>query len=237
LNLEPSITSDWPDWMNPILVKELRQSLRSRWFEMIFLWLCGSLTLITAFGTTIDARTGTTSVFWIAVVATFHLLLPLRSALSASDDQQRGNVELIRVIGISAETLANQRFTALFFHTLILASLVLPHVTLRYFMGGIDLIDELQYLALLTFTTPVVGSVFLWLSILGTLGRIVLGVILFFLFILFESLIAMSAFAAGEAAVIPFVLLLFGSLIGFLVAKAFVAEAYLLERQPLIPLG
>lgn len=223
--------------MNPILVKELRQSLRSRWFEIIFLTLCGGLTLITTLGSAIDAPQGTTAFFWIAVTGTLHLLLPLRTVLSAGDDRQIGNFELIRVTGLSAEGMANQRLTALLFHTLTLASLVLPHVVLRYFLGGIDLINELQYLALLIITAPIVGSVFLWITVTGPLGRAILGFIFFFLFIFYESLIATCAFAEGEAAIIPFVLLFFGSVIALPVSQAFVAEAFTLGRQPLIPLG
>lgn len=223
--------------MNPILVKELRQSLRSRWFEIIFLWLCASLTLITAIGSAIDAPTGTTVLFWIAIATTFHLLLPLRTIISASEDHQLGNIELIRITGISAEKLVSQRITALFANTLVLASIVLPFVVLRYFIGGIDLLNELQYLALLTLGAPVVGSVLFWIAVCGTIGRLFLATIFFFLFIIFESLISTCAFASGGAAIIPLVLLLFGSLICLPVAQAFAAEAFLLERQPLIPLG
>lgn len=223
--------------MNPVLVKELRQSLRSRWFEIIFLWLCASLTLVTAVGSAIEAPGPATLVFWIAIGVTFHLLLPLRSAVSAGDDRQAGNFELIRMAGLSAESLAKQRLTALLFHAVTLACLVLPHVLLRYFLGGIDLIDELQYLALLTLSTPVIGGAFLWIAVTSTLGRVILGSVFFFLFIIYESLITASAFADGSSALIPFVLLLFSSLIALLVSHAFAAEAFLLGRQPLIPLG
>lgn len=217
--------------MNPILVKELRQSLRSRWFEILFLWLCGCLTLITAVGTSIESRTGATIVFWIAVAATFHLLLPLRTVLSARDDRQVGNFELIRVTGVSAEGMASQRLTALLFHTLIFASFVLPHVILRYFLGGIDLIDELQYLALLTLTTPIVGSIFLWLAVSSPMGRFFLGSIFVFLFIAYESLLATAAFASGDDAIIPLVMLVFGSVIALPVSHAFAAEAFLLRTH------
>jgi hypothetical protein len=215
--------------MNPILVKELRQSLRSRWFEIIFLWLCVSLTLITAIGSAVGSLQVTTIVFWTSVAFTLHILLPFRTALSARDDRQRGNFELIRVSGLGAEKLANQRLTALLFHTLVLASIVLPFVLLRYFLGGIDLIDELQYLALLVLGTPVVGAVFLWISVVGTFGRVALGALFSFLFMVFESLTATSAFATGTDVVIPLTLLLFGSLICLPVSLAFATEAFLLH--------
>lgn len=215
--------------MNPILVKELRQSLRSRWFEIIFLWLCASLTLITAVGSAINAQTGTTIFFWIAVASTFHLLLPFRTVLSARDDRQRGNFELIRIAGVTAEKLTNQRITALLFHTLTLASLVLPYVVLRYFLGGIELYSELIYLTLLTLGTPVVGSAFLWLTTTGTVGRVFLGGLFCFLLPAYESFTIAAAFGSGANAVAPFVIWAFASVIGIMVAQSFASEGFLLH--------
>jgi hypothetical protein len=215
--------------MNPILVKELRQSLRSRWFEIIFLWLCSSLTLITAIGSSINAPNGTTLFFWIAVATAFHLLLPFRTVLSAHDDRQRGNFELIRVAGVTAEKLTNQRITALLFHTLTLASLVLPFVILRYFLGGIDLYSELKYLALLTLGTPVIGSAFLWLATCSTAGRVLLGGLLLALLPAYESLTVAAAFTSAGSALPAFVVWSFGSIIGILIAQAFATEGFLLH--------
>jgi|694.fasta_scaffold73307_3 hypothetical protein len=215
--------------MNPILVKELRQSLRSRWFEIIFLWLCASLTLITAIGSAINAKNGTTVLFWIAVATTFHLLLPFRTVLSARDDRQRGNFELIRVAGLSAEKLTNQRITALLFHTLTLASLVLPFVILRYFLGGIEISSELTYLVLLTLGTPVVGSAFLWVSTTGAAGRVLLAGLFFVLLPAYESLTFAAAFTPAAGALPAFVVWTFGSVIGTLVSQAFASEGFLLH--------
>lgn len=222
---------DWPDWMNPILVKELRQSLRSRWFEVVFLWLCGGLTLVTSLGILLDAPTGSSVFFWAVVLITLHLLLPLRTALSASDDRQPGNLELIRVAGLNAEKLASQRITALLFHSLVLACLILPHVMLRYFTGGIDLVDELQYLALLVFSAPLLGLAILWMSVVSGLGRAFLGLLFLFLAPAYEALIASVAFAPGEAALLAFVMWIFLSLVGGVICQAFITEAFLL-RQP-----
>ncbi len=215
--------------MNPILVKELRQSLRSRWFEIIFLWLCSSLTLITAVGSSINAPNGTTICFWIAVASTFHILLPFRTILSAHHDRQRGNFELIRVAGITAEKLTNQRITALLFHTLTLASLVLPFVVLRYFLGGIELYSELTYLLLLTLSAPVVGSVFLWQVTTGTIGRFLISILLCFLLPLYEFFTVASAFGSGAAAGAPFVVWIFVSIIGTMIAQAFASEGFILH--------
>ncbi len=225
-----AVAHDWPDWMNPILVKELRQSLRSRWFEIIFLGLCGSLTLVTVLGAVLDAPRGSKFFFWAAVILTLHLLLPLRTALSAKDDRQRGNLELIRVTGLSAEKLANQRITALFFHTLVITSVILPFVMLRYFLGGVDLVDELQYLVMLVLSAPVLGVAILWMVVVSSnFGRVFIGGMLFFLVPVYEMLAFGAAFGSGESAFVALVFWLLGTLIGGVFFLAFTVEAFLLH--------
>lgn len=234
LTVKPEVTAepggDWPDWMNPILVKELRQSLRSRWFEIIFLGLCGGLTLVTVLGGEFATSMTTRIFFWSVIVFTLHLLLPLRTALSASDDRHPGNLELIRVAGVSAEKLASQRITALLFHAAVLSCVILPFVFLRYFAGGIDLVDELQYLALLLFSTPVFGLAVLWMSVVGGLGRAFLGVMFLFLAPAYEALIGSAAFAPFDDALLALVLWIFATFIGCIFIQAFVTEAFLLGR-------
>ncbi len=222
---------DWPDWMNPILVKELRQSLRSRWFEVVFMALCGGLTLVMVLGSLVLTPLVTRVLFWGIILLVLHVLLPLRTALSAGDDRHPGNLELIRVTGVSAERLAGQRITALMFHAAVLASVILPFVFLRYFMGGIDLVDELQYMTLLVLSTPVFGLAILWMAVVGGFGRALLGLLFLFLAPGYETLIATAAFAPGDAAFVALVMWIFATFIGIIFCQAFVTEAFLLGRS------
>ncbi len=222
---------EWPDWMNPILVKELRQSLRSRWFEIIFLSLCGGLTLVTLLHGLWSEPRLVRVIFWGVVVVNLHFLLPLRTALSAADDRHPGNLELIRVTGTSAEKLVHQRITALVFHSAILACIVLPFVILRYFLSGIDLVDELQYLTLLVLSTPVLGLAILWIGVVGGIGRAFLGALFFFLAPAYEVLIGSAAFVPGDAAFLALVMWIFLSLMGMTICQAFATESFLLHSS------
>lgn len=216
--------------MNPLLVKELRQSLRSRWFEIIFLWLVGSLCLLTALGSTFNLpQMAMTAIFWLNVGVTLHLLLPAHCALSASDDRQRGNFELIRVTGLTADKTVRHRLVALFFHGLIIATLVLPFVVLRYFLGGIELIDELQYLVLMTLSLPVLGAALLSLVAAKGIARFILTVIAMLLIPGYESFTVAAAFGSDtESLVLLFVWIII-SLIGYKVGLALASESFLLS--------
>jgi hypothetical protein len=217
--------------MNPILVKELRQSLRSHWFEIIFLWLIASLCVITGIGLHYSTPTWITLLFWLDVGITLHLLLPLHSALSASDDRQRGNFELIRVTGLTADKIVRHRLVALFFHGVIIATLVLPFVLLRYFLGGIELIDEFQYLVLMTLSLPVMGAAILSLVAANGIARFFLTLIAMLLIPAYELQTVATAFRPGNESFVFVVVWSITSLIGYKVGLALASESFLLSHR------
>lgn len=217
--------------MNAILVKDLRQSLHSRWFEIIFLWLIGSLCLLTLFALRFDALNWFNALFWLDVGLTLHLLLPLHCALSASEDQTPGNCELIRVTGLTAEMMVRQRLVALFCSALMVSLLVLPFVVLRYFLGSIELMDELQYLLLLTLGCPVLGGALLWIMTLPGLARFALCCVFTFLLIFYEGFTLGAAFSPGDQAVLPLMFWFICSFLGWIISIAFASESYLHSRR------
>jgi len=214
---------DWPDWMNPVLVKELRQSLRSRSFEIAYLGLIGGLTLITVFD--LSSGTNSASVWFLVVLClVFHVLLPLRLAMSFGEDCLRGNQDLIAVTGVSSTDQINQRLSALGFHTFMSGSVVLPFLMLRYFLGGSDLIDEVQYLFLLAAGTLVIGSYTLWMATLSRRERWFALLVLLFIAPFIEGLTASAAFADSQGALMSLVVWLFGAFICGLVTQALAIE-------------
>lgn len=219
------------DWLSPLLIKELRQSLRCRWFEWVFLALISSLMLLLLLNGWLANSPLFDFLFWAFILLTLHGLLPLRTALAAAEDCQPGNLDLIRMTGISAENLAGQRLTALGLQAAMVAFVILPFLLLRYFMNGLEMVNELQYLLLLVVSTPVVGGVLLWISLSGGCARLLLGVAAFLALPLYETLIANTAFSDGEPAFLLLVLWLLVSFIGSLFVQAMVSEAFLLGRS------
>ena len=152
--------ADFADWLSPMLVKELRQGVRTRVFVFLFILLQVfmlldlSLSLLVA-ATGSDASEGTVF-FWIMVAVPVLLILPL-SGLNAIGGEIRGNtLELIFLTRLTAFRIVLGKWFALFAQALLLVCAVLPYLVLRYFMGGVNLASELLLLG-----TMLVGSALL----------------------------------------------------------------------------
>ena len=140
-NAMPSVTSEWPDWMNPLLVRSLRQSLRSRAFEWILLWLCGSSTLLMVCGSLLPEgqMDEVTVFFWINAAVVLHLLLPGRMMVAVQDDRRPGNFDLIKMTRTDVDGLVMQHLKTLMCHAGLVVSILLPYVLLRLLILNLEI--------------------------------------------------------------------------------------------------
>ena len=143
--------ADFADWLSPMLVKELRQGVRTRMFVFVFilLQLFMLLDLILSLLVTAnhdDASEGTI-LFWLMVAVPLLLVVPL-GGLNAIGGEIKGNtLELIFLTRLTAFRIVVGKWFALFSQSLLLVCAVLPYLVLRYFMGGVNLANELMLLA------------------------------------------------------------------------------------------
>jgi len=155
-----TITEDFGDWMNPMLVKEFRQGLSSRAFVTSFLFLqtlmvCSMvLILITYAGT---ARTSeTTAIFWVINGMVFLIAMPARGLVALSSEMNGNMIELLYFTRLTPEWIVMGKWLAIVAQTSLAACSVLPYTVLRYFVGGINMVDEIQGLFLLVMISAVV---------------------------------------------------------------------------------
>ncbi len=164
----PAVAShaDFADWLSPMLVKELRQGVRTRLFVAIFILLQVamlldlSLSLLVA-ANHLDASEGTVF-FWIVVSVPTLLVVPF-TGLGAINSEVRANtLELIFLTRLTTFRIVFGKWLALFSQSLLLVCATLPYLVLRYFMGGVNLAGEL----LLLFTM-LIGSALLIAATVG----------------------------------------------------------------------
>lgn len=142
--------SDFPDWLGPMLVKDLRQSLRSRSFVVVFILLQGfiCLTLLMSMAATgMDAGFG---FYWSVVWAVLLIAVPLRGLGAVSQERQAAMLELITLTKLNAWRLVAGKWAALSALTLLVFVCLVPCVMLRYFAVGASVADEIIMLTLLT---------------------------------------------------------------------------------------
>lgn len=135
---------DFPDRLSPMLVMELRQGLRGRWFTTTFLGFQGLLVVVSLLEHIARQRgAAVPQVFWGLVTAVLLLAIPLRGITALSRERRGGNLDLLRLTRLEAGRIAYGKWTALMAQSLLCAVALLPYLVLRYFSGGVETVAEL----------------------------------------------------------------------------------------------
>jgi len=157
--------NDFKDWFSPMLVKELRQGTRTRAFTSAFILLQASLVIVMLMSLLDEGPTGeATGYFWFCISVAFLIIMPLRGYAALSGEMKGGTMDLILLTRLSAWKIAFGKWCALFSQTLLAAIALLPFVVLRYFLGGIDMINEACWLLVLTTASGVFTAVTVGMS-------------------------------------------------------------------------
>ena len=148
--------NDFADWLSPILVKELRQGLKSRAFvatfiilQVVMIILVGLQLLTLAGGGgrgLVDAFDG---FFWAFVWLPLLVMMPARGLTAVSGEIKANTLDLVLLTRLSATRIVFGKWVALVSQTLLLVAAILPYAMLRYFFGEIDVVSDLKTIGLL----------------------------------------------------------------------------------------
>ena len=144
--------TDFSDRIPPVMVKELRQGLRSPMFVRPFiamhLLLLGALAVeygrqrmdASLAGMVLDA---TVSPFWLVTGLIVGIVMPLRSFGALHEETGAGRSELLLLGGLSRwQVVRGKWLVQLLFCGLALVSLA-PYLIVRYFFGGFDVLTNI----------------------------------------------------------------------------------------------
>jgi hypothetical protein len=141
------------EYLNPMLLRELRQGLRSRVFLGVFLLLQGSmmfsmlLALAASFSPNDRSAMGPANFFfWLTVLLPLLLTLPLKGSVAISGEVKSGTLELLFLTRLSAWHTVMGKWTAIMGQALLVVSALLPYTFMRYYLGGVDILAELGFL-------------------------------------------------------------------------------------------
>lgn len=146
-----------------MLVKELRQGLRTHTFVLVFLLLQGFLALILLTTAAADTNAGEFvsgiifSFFSIAVL----VVQPLRGITAISAEIKGDTIDLMALTKLSAWRIVFGKWSSIMGQTTLLLLAIIPYLILRYFFGGMQLFSEL----LLLFTIFLTSGVFTALTV------------------------------------------------------------------------
>jgi hypothetical protein len=138
---------DFPGWLSPMLVKELRQGIQSGVFAWTFIALQAVMFLVVA--TTLlgplegrDVRENPL-LFWTPVVLAVAVVIPLRGLQAVSAERVGNNLDLVRLTHLSAARIVTGKWLSLVAQAALLATAALPYLVIRYFFGGVNVVNDL----------------------------------------------------------------------------------------------
>ncbi|CAN5292279.1 hypothetical protein BH23VER1_BH23VER1_28560 [soil metagenome] len=153
-----------------MIVKELRQGMRTRLFSSIFIVLQGVLALALLASTfAIGSASGAAGVgeavsglFWWILVIMLLLIMPQRGFSALWSEEKARTLDLVLISRLTSWRIAFGKWAALVCQSALLVTAVLPYIVLRYFLGGSNPIIDLAWVGILfllscVFTAVAVG--------------------------------------------------------------------------------
>jgi len=184
------------DRLSPILVKELRQGLRARVFEGSFILLQVLMVFVLIVALLAKSRNESTVsqafgevIFWIMVGFPLLLIMPMRGCNALRSEMDARSLELIFLTHLSAWRIVLGKWAALFCQTCLFVCAVLPYAVVRYYLGSIEMQQDLFLLGALLLTSAIFTGLTVCTS--AFTSKIARGMIFLFPFFL---LLALSGF-------------------------------------------
>jgi hypothetical protein len=193
---------DFPHWLPPMLVRELRQGLSSGAFFWTFLLLQIALVLSLFFAVlgqsvnpALDGSRRIDGIFWTILILGLGLAMPLRGLSAVAAERTGNNLDLVRLTKLSATRIVVGKWLANVAQMLLVAVAVLPYMTVRYFFGGVNIVADLERLGWLLVVAAVVAALAVYYSTRPQRERI--GMLVLLAFVGFGALGNLAMTVAG----------------------------------------
>jgi hypothetical protein len=135
--------NEFPGSFSPMLVKELRQGMRTNLFAVAFL-LFQTVMILSLLAGLADPGSGAgDGFFWFFVVVILLVVQPLRGFNALCSEQSLNTMDLIQLTRLDAWRITLGKWTALNAQTLLFLTGVLPYLAMRYFLGNVNFVADL----------------------------------------------------------------------------------------------
>lgn len=181
--------TDFPDRLSPMLVKELRQGMRTKAFVGLFLTLqiilCVILLSAGAAASSDEAGEKISSTIFTMFSIAVLIIQPMRGITALSSEVKGNTIDMMVLTRLSAWRIVTGKWASIVSQSALLLVTIIPYLILRYFFGGMNLIGEIVLLAVLFLSSAALTAVAVGLSasssvILRTLLLLALPIAAFF---------------------------------------------------------
>lgn len=175
----PAARLDFPTWLPAMLVKELRQGLRTRGFVGTFMGF-QTVMIIAFFFAAVQpgqqAFATASAMFWGLFAALLLLVTPLRALAGLGSEIEGRSVDLLVLTRLTASRIVLGKWISLMAQAALLAAALLPYGVVRYYLGSVDLVSELSYMAGLFAGSAMLTAGALWISGWPRALRLLVGI-------------------------------------------------------------
>ena len=189
---------DFPDRLSPMLVKELRQGLRTHTFVILFLVLQGllALVLLTAGAAASSAASQSAGNIVSQIVFCFYALAllvvqPMRGVSSIHHEIKQNTIDLMVLTRLSAWRIIFGKWSSIVSQSVLIFLAVIPYLILRYFFGGMQLFAELFLMVYILIVSGVFTAITIGLSAVSNIiirGLVPIGGALVVMVLIFSAL-------------------------------------------------
>ncbi len=165
------------DRLSPILVKELRQGIRSQLFTGSFLVVQALLFVFGLSFVSSDSLQNDPAVdslfFWTTLALPLLVLVPVSASQAIEREVSGRTLELLLVTRLSSYRIVLGKWASVVVQASLLLVSALPYVILRYFLGGVDVVGELLTLGGLLLGSGILAGIAMgfWSLNLPRLGK------------------------------------------------------------------
>lgn len=181
---EPEPRFDFPTWLPPMFVKELRQGLRTRGFvgSMVGFQAVMVISFVWAFAVSIlgdsAAQEIVSGFFWGVLGVMLLIVTPLRAMAGLRQEIDAKTLDLLVLTNLTSWRIVLGKWTSLLAQAGLLVLALLPYGLVRYFFGAVDLVQDCLGLVSLYFGCAIITAGALWVSGLPRFVRVLLPIVL-----------------------------------------------------------
>ena len=134
---------DFSPRLSPMLVKELRQGMRTNMFAIAFILLHTFMMLCLLTAMIDPGSSDSEAFFWFVIIVVLLFVQPLRGFSALSSEYQLNTMDLIHMTRLNGWRITLGKWTALNAQGLLFLTGVLPYLVIRYFLGNVNFIVDL----------------------------------------------------------------------------------------------